>query len=229
MPLTDPTIPRTDALVSASIRHRIVHRLTILVGFLPAVLAAQQAIPATPQESIKMDFGDKPAPAPVEAPATATQLTPNPAPASSRDEVPLGLTANFVGQGPLEGIPFVWSPTLNGWRSFAPYTNAGGTKPSNAEIEQLSTSLYTAGLILPQFQLRLDEQQHLLISGGLPRWSFKWDQNAKGWVSNRRVGAQLGSANEQDSLIRTWIKASAFPKGSGYHINSEGKIVVTPP
>jgi len=223
---------------------------------LPAALAAQQTNPAPPQETIKIDFGDKPAPAPVEAPPTETPPpTPIPAPAPPSDVLPLGFAANFVGQGPLEGIPFIWSGPLKAWRSFWPYTNSTGTKPSDVEIQQLASTLQSDGLLLPQFQLRLDDQQHLLIAtspaasppplppgrprgnapatiigrGGFPSWHFGWKDSAKGWVSDRQLRIQFSSEKDRDRDIQTWINQSRFPKGSSFYIDSDGKVVVTPP
>ena len=252
MPLPDPTTPQTEPQVSVNPMHLPSRLLALLIGLLPAALPAQQTNPAPPQESIKIDFGDKPAPASVDAPPNVTQPTPNPAPTPPSDVLPLGFSANFVGQGPLEGIPFIWSGPLKAWRSFAPYTNASGNKPSDAEVGQLAATLQSDGLLLPQFLLRLDGQQHLLIAtspaaappppppsatfpkdiiarGGFPSWHFGWKDSAKGWVSDRQLRIQFESERDRDRDIRTWINQSNFPKGSSFYIDSDNRVVVTPP
>lgn len=253
MSLQNPVAPRTDRRVSVKPSHLPYHLLVLLIGLFPAALPAQQTNPASPQQSIKIDFGDKPAPAPVEAPPTETPPpTPIPAPAPPSDVLPLGFAANFVGQGPLEGIPFIWSGPLKAWRSFAPYTNASGTKPSDVEIGQLASTLQSDGLLLPPFLLRLDDEQHLLIAtspaaappppppsatfpkviiarGGFPSWHFGWKDSAKGWVSDRQLRIQFESERDRDRDIRTWINQSNFPKGSSFYIDSDNRVVVTPP
>lgn len=76
---------------------------------------------------------------------------------------------------------------------------------------------------------RGDAPATIVARGGFPSWHFGWKDSAKGWVSDRQLRAQFKSEKDRDSDIQSWIKASNFPKGSGYYINSEGKVVVTPP
>ena len=65
--------------------------------------------------------------------------------------------------------------------------------------------------------------------GGFAGWIFIKNDRAKGWVSQRELRTQFESEKDRDGDIRTWINQSNFPKGSSYYINSDGKVVVTPP
>ncbi|MCB1226438.1 MAG: hypothetical protein KDK99_11540, partial [Verrucomicrobiales bacterium] len=56
-----------------------------------------------------------------------------------------------------------------------------------------------------------------------------WSNKAGGWRSSSALKTQFDSDKERDANIRTWIKGSAFPQGSGYYIDNSGHVVVTPP
>ena len=187
---------------------------------------------------------DPASPTPVEPPAVAT--------AKSTLQPPLGVAANFVGTGPLEGVAFVWDSKLIGWRSYSTATLGGAAPPSPDELSQVGAQMRQLGLLLPGFHLTIDADQHFIIgpeattpplggggrgdaprviraSAGLAGMVFTWSDKSKGWVTGYQLRQSYDSPEERDNNIRAAVRASGFPKGSSFYFTPDGKVVVSPP
>ncbi|MCB1226437.1 MAG: hypothetical protein KDK99_11535 [Verrucomicrobiales bacterium] len=74
-----------------------------------------------------------------------------------------------------------------------------------------------------------DTRDVIIFRAGWVGQRAVWNSKAKGWRSVDALNTPFDGKGELDANIRAWIKGSDFPKGSSFHLDPAGHVVVTPP